>query len=65
MRFTIVNWISSAPIVPIGPTTTDIHLDHNSSSMVNVVKFLLKDIFSMMIVCRWINLWLGMDLILK
>jgi hypothetical protein len=25
----------SAPIVPIGPTTTDVHFDSSSSSMVN------------------------------
>lgn len=41
----IFYWISSAPIVPIGPSATDIHLDHNSSSMVNLVQFLFKEMF--------------------
>jgi hypothetical protein len=29
------NEIFSSPIIPIGPSTTEVHFDQNSSSMVN------------------------------
>ncbi len=40
--------VFSSPIVPIGPTTTEVHFDSNSSSMVNL-KISIK-IFSLYII---------------
>ncbi len=33
--FVLSNGMFSSPIVPIGPTTNDVHFDQSSSTMVN------------------------------